>query len=383
MIRLVNLVGARPQIIKASAVSRALKDQYASHVLERVVHTGQHYDPGMSQVFFDELGIQPPHINLGVGSGPHGRQTAWMLERLEELFSREHPDVVVVYGDTNSTLAGALAAVKMHIPVIHIEAGMRSFDKNMPEEVNRIMTDHVSTLLFSPTEAGFRNLVREGFAPDPSPPYHINNPRIFHSGDIMYDNSLYFGERAESKRSLLTQLEVEEGRFVLSTIHRDSNTDDPERLRSILRGLRNIALGEGIPVVLPLHPRTLHVLEQMNEKEELLEGLKILPPVSFLEMILLEKTAALIITDSGGVQKESHFFRKPCLVLRPHTEWIELVENGTALLVDADENRILEGFRRFFGREDLTFPAFYGDGKTAYFMIDRILELFSNDHGTS
>jgi UDP-GlcNAc3NAcA epimerase len=380
MIRLVNLVGARPQIIKASAVSRAISSARSGDIEEIVVHTGQHYDRKMSEVFFEELRIPPPNVNLDVGSGPHGRQTALMITRLEELFRKEKPDVIVVYGDTNSTLAGALAAVKMHIPVVHVEAGMRSFDKRMPEEINRIMTDHVSTLLFSPTIAGFKNLIHEGFAPENSPPYHINNPKIYHSGDIMYDNSLYFGRLAEKKKDFLNGLEVEEEGFVLATIHRESNTDDPARLKSIFRALAKISSGHEVPVIIPLHPRTVKALKALPdgffEKISGEKRLKIIPPVSFLEMTLLEKKAGLIITDSGGVQKESHFFRKACLVLRPHTEWVELTDNGNALLTDADERRITEGFEKYWGKKDLSFPGFYGDGHTAAFIVGEIADLF-------
>ena len=380
MIRLVNLVGARPQIIKASAVSRAIGSARRGDIEEIVVHTGQHYDRKMSEVFFEELRIPPPNVNLDVGSGPHGRQTALMITRLEELFRKEKPDIIVVYGDTNSTLAGALAAVKMHIPVVHIEAGMRSFDKKMPEEINRIMTDHVSTLLFSPTIAGFKNLVREGFTPENSPPYTINNPKIYHSGDIMYDNSLFFGALAEKKRSLLEELDVEENRFILATIHRESNTDDAERLKAIFRALKDLSATYGLPFVIPLHPRTVKALKTLPggfyREISRERTLKIIPPVSFLEMILLEKTAALIMTDSGGVQKESHFFGKACLVLRPRTEWVELVDNGTVILVDADAEKIRKGFEALYGREDLTFPEFYGDGHTAGFICREIAGLF-------
>ncbi len=376
MIRLVNLVGARPQIIKASAISRAIRGHFAGKVEELLVHTGQHYDREMSQVFFEELRIPQPDVNLGVGSGSHGRQTAQMIEKLETLFFERSPHVVVLYGDTNSTLAGAVAAAKLHIPIVHIEAGMRSFDKKMPEEINRVMTDHVSTLLFSPTIAGFKNLVREGFAPENSPPYDINNPKIFHSGDIMYDNSLYFGELAEQKRPWMEKLGVEDDRFVLATIHREANTDDPQRLAAIFRALESIATDHHVPVIAPLHPRTRKALEEQRIDHA---AIRIIPPASFLEMTLLEKTAALIITDSGGVQKESHFFHKPCLVLRPHTEWVELVKNGTALLVDADEKKIMEGFHKLYGRSDLSFPSFYGDGKTARFIMERILELFEDE----
>ncbi|MBW6500688.1 MAG: UDP-N-acetylglucosamine 2-epimerase (non-hydrolyzing) [Bacteroidales bacterium] len=379
--KLLNIVGARPQIIKASAISRAIRLHFAETINEVMVHTGQHYDKELSEVFFDELEIHKPDFNLSVGSANHGRQTAMMISGLEEILLEENPDVVLLYGDTNSTLAGAIAASKLHFPVVHIEAGLRSFNKMMPEELNRIMSDHASTMLFAPTNTAFRNLMNEGFRPDNSPPYTIDNPRIFLTGDIMYDNSLFFAGLAETKKaSFLEQMSLEKGKFILVTIHRDTNTDNFERLENILTTLKSLSEEFTITFVLPLHPRTVNSLRK--DHSHLLDELsgaryiKIIAPVSFLEMTLLEKTCRMIITDSGGVQKESHFFGKPCLVLRKETEWTELVTNGTTALVDADPERIRSQFVKYFNcGTDLSFPTFYGDGKAAEFILGEILEM--------
>src|SRR5665647_584976 len=255
-IKLINVVGARPQIIKASAISRAIRKHYSDDITEIIVHTGQHYDKEMSQIFFDELEINKPHYNLGVGSARHGRQTSLMITGIEDVLLKEKPDCVLLYGDTNSTLAGALAASKLHFPVIHIEAGLRSFNKMMPEELNRIISDHSSTLLFAPTNAAFKNLMNEGFRPENSPPYTIDNPKIYLTGDIMYDNMLFFAELAERKKaSLISDLEVERDSFILTTIHREANTDDVSRLKEILVTLKTLAEEKDIKLVMPLHPR--------------------------------------------------------------------------------------------------------------------------------
>ena len=344
-IKLMNIVGARPQFIKASAISRAIKLNFPERISEIIVHTGQHYDKEMSGVFFDELDISKPHYNLAVGSSRHGKQTSMMISGIEEVLLNEKPDCVVLYGDTNSTLAGALAAAKLHFPVIHIEAGLRSFNKTMPEELNRIISDHASTLLFAPTNSAFKNLMREGFRPENSPPYTIDNPKIYLTGDIMYDNALFYAGLAEKKKSgFHRSISVKREEFVLATIHREINTDDISRLETLMLTLITLAREHSVPFVMPLHPRT--TLSLRTRLESLYNDLRnskyirLIPPVSYLEMILLEKTSRMIITDSGGVQKESHFFRKPCLVLRAETEWVELVKNGTAELVDADPERI-------------------------------------------
>jgi UDP-GlcNAc3NAcA epimerase len=382
-IKLLNIVGARPQIIKSSAISRAIRKHFSKEITEILVHTGQHYDKELSEIFFDELEIHKPDYNLGVGSAGHGRQTSLMITGIEEVLLKEKPDCVILYGDTNSTLAGALAASKLHFPVIHIEAGLRSFNKTMPEELNRIMSDHSSTLLFAPTNAAFKNLMSEGFRPENSPPYTIDNPKIYLTGDIMYDNTLFFANLAEKKKAkYLEQLSLKRDNFILVTIHRDTNTDDPSRLEEIMVTLKKLAEEKDIILVLPLHPRTIISLKTKLKKlyNELRESkyIKIIPPVSFLEMILLEKNCKMIVTDSGGVQKESHFFKKPCIVLRKETEWVELVNNGTAKLVDADPVRIKNEFLKLFDSHSvLEYPGFYGDGKTAEFILKEILLLFA------
>jgi len=385
-IKLLNIVGARPQIIKASAISRAIRKHFSETITEILLHTGQHYDKEMSDVFFDELEIHKPDYNLGVGSAHHGRQTSLMITGIEEVLLKEQPDCVLLYGDTNSTLAGAIAASKLHYPVIHVEAGLRSFNKSMPEELNRIMSDHSSTLLFAPTNSAFKNLMSEGFRPENSPPYNIDNPKIYLTGDIMYDNALFFASLAEKKKAkLFDQLSLQREKYVLVTIHRDTNTDDISRLHDILSTLRQLAEEMKIKMVMPFHPRTVNSLNTNLESffAELNESgfIKIIPPVSYLEMILLEKNSIMVITDSGGVQKESHFFRKPCLVLRRETEWVELVKNGTAKLVDADIVKIREEFYSLIeNSKNFDYPGFYGDGKTSEFILNEILMMCINDN---
>jgi len=382
LIKILNIVGARPQIIKASAISRAISKYFSEDITEILVHTGQHYDKELSEIFFKELEIHKPDYNLEVGSSGHGRQTSMMITGIEEVLIKEKPDCVILYGDTNSTLAGALAASKLHFPVIHIEAGLRSFNKTMPEELNRIMSDHSSTLLFAPTNAAFKNLMSEGFRPENSPPYTIDNPKIYLTGDIMYDNSLFFAGLAEKKKAaFLKKLSLERDNFILVTIHRDTNTDDTARLKAILITLKTLAELRAITLLMPFHPRTINSLKANLESlyNELYAShyIKIIPPVSYLEMIMLEKNCKMIVTDSGGVQKESHFFRKPCVVLRKETEWVELVKNGTAKLVDADPIRIKEEVLNLLELHSaLEYPGFYGNGKTAEFILKEILMMF-------
>ena len=378
--KIVTVIGARPQIIKAAALSRAIKTHYAGQIQEIIVHTGQHYDENMSQVFFDELGIPQPDHNLNVGSATHGVQTARMIEGIEALLLKEQPDFLVLYGDTNSTLAGAVAAAKIHVPIVHIEAGLRSFNKTMPEEINRIVCDHCSTLLFTPTKAGIENLKREGFPMDNEGPYSIDNPKVYHCGDIMYDNSLHFAEIAEAKSDILQRLELAGKPFVLATLHRDSNTDQPVRLNAIFSAFLQIS--KEIPVVLPLHPRTAKLLKTNlnNELQEQLSqtpNLWLIPPVSFLEMTVLERHAQLVMTDSGGVQKEAYFFQKPCIILRSETEWVEIVEAGAARLADANEARILQAWTHFKANSPTDFPEIFGDGHAAEFILEKMLKSFS------
>ncbi|MBO7615870.1 MAG: UDP-N-acetylglucosamine 2-epimerase (non-hydrolyzing) [Bacteroidales bacterium] len=375
--KLLTIIGARPQIIKAAALSRAIRNHYADQIQEVIVHTGQHYDDNMSQVFFDELHIPRPDYNLHVGSASHGVQTARMTEGIEALLIKEQPDFIVLYGDTNSTLAGAVAAAKIHVPIVHIEAGLRSFNKSMPEEINRIVCDHCSTLLFTPTKAGLENLKREGFPMDNDGPFTIDNPKVYHCGDIMYDNSLHFADIAEKKTDFIQRLGLTGKPFILSTIHRDNNTDQTERLSTIFKAL--IQLSKECQVVLPLHPRTAKLLktnldEGIQKQIFNSQSINLIPPVSFLEIIALERHAQLVMTDSGGVQREAYFFQKPCIILRHETEWVEIVETGNAILADADKDRILQAWHHFKDNPPTVFPEIFGDGHAAEFMLDRILE---------
>ena len=375
--KIVTVIGARPQIIKAAALSRAIKEHFKKEVNEIIVHTGQHYDDNMSQVFFDELGIPQPDYNLGVGSASHGVQTARMIEGIEEILLKEKPDYLVLYGDTNSTLAGAIAASKIHVPIVHIEAGLRSFNKSMPEEINRICCDHCSTLLFSPTATGFKNLIKEGFNPDNKRRFTIDNPGIYHCGDVMYDNSKYFANIADTKSQILDKEGLRGTGYMLCTIHRDNNTDQPERLNAIFKALLKISGCK--MVVLPLHPRTSKLLNtnlenDLYDKITNNKNIKILPPASFLDMIVLERHAQMVVTDSGGVQKEAFFFQKPCLILRSETEWKEIVECGAAVITDADENKIIDSFNNFVENPPHKFPEIFGDGKAAEFICKEMLE---------
>lgn len=382
MLKIFTIVGARPQIIKAAAISRVVKTIFKDKIQEMIVHTGQHYDENMSQVFFDEMGIPKPDFNLNIGSGTHGSQTAKMIEGIEKLLLEHKPGALVIYGDTNSTLAAAIAASKIHIPVVHVEAGLRSFNKSMPEEINRILADHVSTLLFSPTKTGYTNLLREGFEDTEKSgrkKFDKDHPGIFHCGDVMYDNSLYFAELAGKKSTVLQQNNLSSENFVLVTIHRDSNTDNPERLTAILEALDEISQEQNIEMILPLHPRTLKMLsgEMYSEVYQQLkknEKIKIVPPASFFDMIVLEKNAKLVITDSGGVQKEAYFFKKPSIILRPETEWKEIVENGAALIADADKQKIKSAYGHFLSKKEMNFPEVFGDGKAAEFICNKMLE---------
>ncbi|MFT5779845.1 MAG: UDP-GlcNAc3NAcA epimerase [Crocinitomicaceae bacterium] len=377
--KIVTIVGARPQIIKSSAISRAIREEFSTQLQEVIVHTGQHYDENMSKVFFEEMNIPTPDYNLEVGSGSHGAQTAKMIEGLENIFLVEKPDGVVVFGDTNSTIAGALAAAKIHIPVIHIEAGLRSFNKSMPEELNRIACDHMSTLLFTPTQTGIANLKKEGFSLEHSEKATIDHPNIYHCGDIMYDNSLHFSKVADQFATVLTTEKLTKDNFVLMTVHRDSNTDIAENLEAIFSSVHDLSLKYQIDFVLPLHPRTKSKLQtqlsrDLFESISANELIKIIEPVGFMDIIALERNARMIVTDSGGLQKESFFFEKPCVILRDQTEWTEIVENGNAHLTGANAEKIKWAFNSLYECSDFTFPAYYGDGRAANFICQKIIE---------
>lgn len=378
MKKILTIIGARPQIIKAAAISRAIRDKFNHSLKEVIVHTGQHYDPMMSQVFFEEMQIPLPDENLMTGSQSHAGQTAQMMTGIESSLLREKPSAVLLYGDTNSTLAGALVAGKLHVPVIHVEAGLRSFNKSMPEEINRIVCDHVSTLMFSPTKTGMDNLAAEGFDISYRGKFCPDHPGIFHCGDVMCDNALYFGNHNERANQWLNDL-VQDKPFILATIHRDHNTDNVENLSSIFQALLNIVEETGCEIVLPLHPRTNKAIDQ-NLSESLTsqvlshQSIHLIPPVSYLQMIELEKRCKLVITDSGGVQKEAYFFQKPCVILRPETEWVELVQNGNALISGADEMRIVENSRKLLAEQSFTWPTIFGNGTAAEFICETMIQ---------
>jgi UDP-GlcNAc3NAcA epimerase len=311
---ILTVVGARPQFIKASVVSNAIAG--VPELRERVVHTGQHFDTHMSDIFFAELGISAPAYHLGIGGGRHGEMTGRMLAGVEEILIAEKPDVILVYGDTNSTLAGALAAAKLHVPVAHVEAGLRSFNLLMPEEVNRIVTDRLSKWLFTPTETAVKNLKNEG----------VPGSRIFPVGDVMYDVALHFSSKVNAKEGVLKRLNLPPQGYILATVHRAENADDPGRLATLVEALKKAA--ESLPVIWPLHPRTRCALEKIGSLPIGVPHLYLIEPVGYLDMVQLEKYASVIATDSGGVQKEAFFHQVPCVTLREETEWVELVEAG-------------------------------------------------------
>ena len=359
--KIVTIVGARPQFIKAAAVSHAIRrhnQQSDRKIPELIIHTGQKFDKNMSDVFFSELEIPKPDYNLEIANLSHGAMTGRMLEAIEAVLQEQQPDIVLIYGDTNSTLAGALAASKMHIPVAHVEAGLRSFNMKMPEEINRILSDRISTWLFCPTETAVQNLQNEGVT-----------EKVYNVGDVMYDITLHYRQKAD-QRVDLKQWNVEEGNYTLCTIHRAENTDDTARLESILKALREIAIE--MPVLLPVHPRTIQLLRKLS-KERWLDGIKILEPLPYLEMLRLEMSAKAILTDSGGIQKEAFFHQVPCITIRDETEWIETVELGWNIIVGANTQSILDGFRAERGLEKANNKP-YGSGKAAELILDLLLQ---------
>jgi len=329
--KIATIVGARPQFIKMMPVSRELKK---AGVKEIVIHTGQHYEYEMNRIFFEQLDIPEPDYYLGVGSGTHGYQTGEMLKKIEEVLIKEKPDIVLVYGDTNSTLAGALAAVKLHIKVAHIEAGLRSFDKRMPEEVNRVLTDHVSDYLFAPTETAVRNLKNEGITEE-----------VYLTGDVMYDALLHNIETARKHSRILKDLGLRPKGYLLATVHRAENTNIRKNLKNIIKAF----IESSELIVFPIHPRTRKYLNQYGLMEELekSDNVLLLNPVGYLDMLLLEENAKKILTDSGGVQKEAYFLKVPCITLRERTEWVETVEDGWNILVGTDKEKILKAIVEF------------------------------------
>ncbi len=340
--KIITVIGARPQFIKAAAVSNKLREKHE----EILVHTGQHYDENMSKIFFDELNIPYPNYNLSVGSGGHGKQTGEMMTKLEEICVKENPDMILVYGDTNCTLAGALVASKMLIPVVHVEAGLRSFNKAMPEEQNRILTDHISSKLFAPTETAIRNLKNEGI---------VEN--VYNVGDVMFDAVLHFGEIAKKNSTIIERLNLRDKEFILTTIHRAENTNNISRLKNIIEALN----ASEKTIVLPLHPRTKKYMSDYNL--EFGDNIIVIDPIGYLDMLALESNCVKIVTDSGGVQKEAFFMKKPCITMRDETEWVETVENDWNRIVGTDKEKILDAIVNFIPSQPQM--DIFGDGKSS------------------
>ena len=355
--KIVTIVGARPQFIKASALSREIKNH--SGIEEVIIHTGQHFDANMSDIFFKEMDIPAPKYQLDIHSLSHGAMTGRMLEEIEKILVSEKPDCVLVYGDTNSTLAGALAARKLNIRVAHVEAGLRSYNMAMPEEINRILTDRISDILFCPTDTAIKNLKNEGFD-------HFNI-KLVQSGDIMFDAALYYKSKADSESTIIDDLNLNSGEYVLATIHRQENTDQTNRLQEIIEALNIIHHHR--TVVVPIHPRTRKLIEQQQIKVKF----KMIDPVGYLDMISLTSNASIVMTDSGGLQKEAFFFGKYCITLRDQTEWIELVEGGFNTLVGADKNVILDAYHTNLSPKTSFNIRLYGDGHAAGKIINSLI----------
>lgn len=363
--KIITIVGARPQFIKAAVVSRAISghnNQGGARIEEVIVHTGQHYDHNMSDVFFDEMRIPRPDYHLNVCDCSHGAMTGRMLEEVEKLILKEKPDVLLVYGDTNSTLAGALAAAKLHVPVAHVEAGLRSFNIKMPEEINRILTDRISTFLFCPTETAVKNLAEEGIGNGPV------SAIVANVGDVMYDAALYYRKIALPTDSVMRLLEEIAGSFYLATVHRAENTDDATRLESILTAFHDIS--RSTPIVLPLHPRTRKLIGQYGLS---INGISVIDPVGYFDMLFLLDRCKAVFTDSGGLQKEAYFFHKPCVTLRDETEWVELVEHGFNKLAGAGRDNILTAEKGLSDLQESYSAGLYGDGDAG----GKIIEVLS------
>jgi UDP-GlcNAc3NAcA epimerase len=363
--RIMTVVGARPQFIKAATISRVIKKSHQSEIKEIIVHTGQHYDENMSSVFFNQLEIPKPEYNLEISGESHGAMTGKMLEGIETVIKKEKPNYLLVYGDTNSTLAGALAAAKLQVPIAHVESGLRSYNMKMPEEINRILTDRVSKLLFCPTDEAVRNLSQEGI---------ING--VFNVGDVMYDAAIFYRNRVDKKSNILAKLNLNSGEYVLATCHRAENTDDPSRLMSILKALYEIS--DRISVVFPLHPRTKKLVQKYG-LTHLTKNLTIMEPLDYIDMISLEKSAKVILTDSGGVQKEAFFFNVPCITMRDETEWVETIEMGWNRVVGASKSAIVNAYEFFLSsppKNENKKP--YGSGDAAEKIVNYILKNFKD-----
>lgn len=382
MIKIITIVGARPQIIKAAAISRIIHSEFRHLISEEILHTGQHFDKNMSDVFFEEMDIPKPHYQLSISAESQGEQTALMISGIEKILLKNKPELLIIYGDTNSSIAAALAASKLQIPIAHIEAGLRSYNKSMPEELNRIYCDYAATLLFCPTKIAIENLTKENLIHSENKTYSIDNKGIFLSGDIMYDNAIYYSKIAAQKSAIISNLCLEKNKFLLCTIHRAYNTDNNLRLKNIFEGINRISNDYQIAVIIPLHPRTKAVIGNDTEIQEIIssnENIRIIDAVSYFEMIELEKNSELILSDSGGVQKEAYFFGKACIILRSETEWKELSDNGYAIIADANPDLIYKAYQRFKQNKTITgFESFYGDGNAARLICNTIINNFNS-----
>jgi UDP-GlcNAc3NAcA epimerase len=374
--KIITIVGARPQFIKASTVSRAIFNynrkvkisgdisipKSCGEINEVIIHTGQHFDDNMSQIFFNELELPKPAANLGIGGGTHGKNTGRMIEAIENVLINECPNLVLVYGDTDSTLAGALSAAKMHFPIAHIEAGLRSFNRKMPEEINRVLTDHISDVLFAPTETAVNNLKSEGIFGD----------KVVNVGDVMYDAALFYSRKAETHSSILNRLQIKTKEYLLATIHRAENTDDPKRLSVITEALNR--LSKELTVVFPVHPRTKNRLNALNTS--LNPSVMFIDPIGYLDMVMIEKNALIIATDSGGIQKEAFFYGVPCVTLRTETEWIESIQIGWNRLTNPNDlNSILISIKEAIHSKPICKDKPYGVGNSAEIIVDIISKL--------
>ncbi|GAB4416552.1 MAG: UDP-N-acetylglucosamine 2-epimerase (non-hydrolyzing) [Bacteroidia bacterium] len=373
---LVSIVGARPQFIKLAPLQAAVaryNETRGEQIRHLTIHTGQHYDKDMSDIFFEELEIPHPDYNLGVGSGSHGAQTGKMLKGIEEILLREQPDMLIIFGDTNSTAAGALAAAKIHIPIAHVEAGLRSFNRRMPEEINRIVSDHISDILLAPTPTAVHNLQREGLA-----------DKTVMTGDIMYDTVLHYREVAARKSDILNRLGLTDRGYAVATVHRAENTDDPTKLEALLNTFNRIA-AEHLPIVFPLHPRTRHRLPRVLPDWRAHERLHLIDPVGYLDMIQLVGHARMAFTDSGGLQKEAFFLNCPCITLRPETEWVETVVAGGNIIVGSDPFKMVEALRHWedrYAAGEVDFSAavkpYFGEGCAADVILEAVLRFFAH-----
>lgn len=388
MINLLTIIGARPQIIKASALSRVISTWNTKHdkqgqIADHILHTGQHYDPLLSDIFFKELSLPMPSINLNIGSDSHGRQTARMIEGIEKTLLTNQYDGVVVYGDTNSTLAAVIATSKLSIPLFHVEAGLRSWNRTMPEEINRVASDHLANILFAPTKNAIKNLKREGISTYPLSHLNKKSQYAVLTGDVMYDNALYYEKLAEASSHILTDLSLIPKHFALLTIHRPSNTDDKITLETIFKAIITIAKKNELTdfqIVMPVHPRTLKAMNtnlpaiffnQLHNNKQI----HFIEPVSYLDMLMLEKYAEVVLTDSGGVQKESYFFNTPSVILRNETEWTEIVANKAGFLCQASEESIVEAYRKARNSQ-VAFKPIFGKGNASEKIVNHIVRYF-------